>query len=118
MQSKTQVIVVFILNVVQNSLHVSSNIFVIFPDYYETGFLYIQYMVDKFIIDVDAAGNSLDADTTISMQKMPFPAHIRDLLLNILQGTLPLFLILAFIVNVFQTTKNLAIEKEMKLKVN
>ncbi|KAL3853226.1 hypothetical protein ACJMK2_016782 [Sinanodonta woodiana] len=47
---------------------------------------------------------------------MPYPPHLRDVLISVLQSNLPLFIVLSFILNALQITKNIAYEKENKLK--
>lgn len=87
------------------------------PEYGKTGFLYLQYMVNKHLIESFTTVNAPQLGTNeIYMQKMPFPGYIEDTFVTTVQGTLPLFFVLAFILYVIMLTKNLVYEKEMKLK--
>ena len=55
--------------------------------------------------------------TQVALKKMLYPPFLEDVLATVLQTNLPLFLVLSFILNVLQMAKNLAYEKENKLKV-
>ncbi|KAL3853222.1 hypothetical protein ACJMK2_016778 [Sinanodonta woodiana] len=83
------------------------------PYYYDTGFLTLKYYLDKAIIET-VTGNTLNINVT--MQKMPYPPHLRDVLISVLQSNLPLFIVLSFILNALQISKNIVYEKENKLK--
>ncbi|OWF51665.1 ATP-binding cassette sub-family A member 3-like [Mizuhopecten yessoensis] len=85
------------------------------PYYRETGFLLLQYLVDRAIIDQQAPGNNLST-FEFEMQRMPYPPVVKDFLLPTLQGNLPLFLMLGFILSSLQTIKNILYEKERRLK--
>ncbi|OWF34668.1 ATP-binding cassette sub-family A member 3-like [Mizuhopecten yessoensis] len=86
------------------------------PFYRERGFLYLQYAIDKAIIDQKSPGNGLGTNYTVSLRKMPYPPYVEDTLLGVLRSSLPVIILFAFIVTVFQTTKNIVYEKEKKLK--
>lgn len=86
------------------------------PYYYETGFLALQYQVDKAIIETLNASADLSTDYDIMMQKMPYRPFLNDVLTTVLSQNLPLFLILSFILNALQISKGIAYEKEKKLK--
>ncbi|KAL3853225.1 hypothetical protein ACJMK2_016781 [Sinanodonta woodiana] len=83
------------------------------PYYYDTGFLTLKYYLDKAIIET-VTRKTLNINVT--MQKMPYPPHLRDVLISVLQTNLPLFIVLSFILNALQISKNIAYEKENKLK--
>ncbi|KAL3853296.1 hypothetical protein ACJMK2_016847 [Sinanodonta woodiana] len=84
------------------------------PYYFNTGFLTLKYYLDKGIIETVTGITSLNINVT--MQKMPYPPHLNDVLISVLQSNLPLFIVLSFILNALQITKNIAYEKENKLK--
>ncbi|XP_033746448.1 ATP-binding cassette sub-family A member 3-like [Pecten maximus] len=86
------------------------------PYYYETGFLALQYAIDKAIIDNKFPSNTLGTTYTIQLKKMAYPTFVEDDLTATLTTVLPLFLMLSFIVTVFTSTKNIVLEKETKLK--
>lgn len=86
------------------------------PYYYQTGFLALQYAIDKAIIDVKAPTNTLGTTYTLQLKKMAYPTFVEDDLTATLAAILPLFLMLSFIVTVFTSTKNIVLEKETKLK--
>ncbi|KAL4225817.1 hypothetical protein ACF0H5_013807 [Mactra antiquata] len=83
------------------------------PYYYQTGFLALQYFINKAFIEKHG-GNLTNID--LSLKKMIYPPHLDDVLATVLQSNLPLFLVLSFILNVLQMAKNIAYEKEKKLK--
>lgn len=85
------------------------------PNYHDTGFLLLQYIVDRAIIDYHAPGNNLST-FDLKMQRMPYPPVVKDYLLPTLQSNLPLFLMLGFILSSLQTIKNILYEKERRLK--
>lgn len=60
---------------------------------------------------------SVGSTTEVALKKMIYPPFLQDVLATVLQTNLPLFLVLSFILNVLQMAKNLAYEKEKKLKV-
>lgn len=62
--------------------------------------------------------SSVIDNTDLALKKMLYPPFLEDVLAIVLQTNLPLFLVLSFILNVLQMAKNLAYEKEKKLKVD
>ncbi|XP_060570838.1 phospholipid-transporting ATPase ABCA3-like isoform X2 [Ruditapes philippinarum] len=84
------------------------------PYYYETGFLALQYFIDKAFIEKHSA-NSM-ANIEVGVKKMLYPPFLQDVLATVLQTNLPLFLVLGFILNALQMSMNIAYEKEKKLK--
>lgn len=84
------------------------------PYYYETGFLALQYHIDKAFIELHYG--SAVANVVVNLQKMLYPPFLQDVLATVLQSNLPLFLVLGFILNALQMAKNIAYEKEKKLK--
>lgn len=87
--------------------------------YVDTGFIYLQYMVNRHIIEDNPVGNDPQFSINeVYIQKMAYPAYIQDNMLKSIQTTLPLFFVLAFILYVIMLAKNLVYEKELKLKVS
>ncbi|XP_052061510.1 phospholipid-transporting ATPase ABCA3-like [Mytilus californianus] len=90
------------------------------PEYGKTGFLYIQYLVNKNIMENGGyalVNNPLLGTTNeVYLRKMAFPPYLEDNMLTTVQTTLPLFFVLGFILYVIMLAKNLVYEKEMKLK--
>ncbi|OWF51666.1 ATP-binding cassette sub-family A member 3-like [Mizuhopecten yessoensis] len=86
------------------------------PYYEETGFLALQYAIDKAIIDKKAPSNTLGTTYNIQLKKMAYPTFVEDGLTATLSSIMPLFLMLSFIVTVFTATKNIVQEKETKIK--
>ena len=63
------------------------------------------------------SSSTIMGTTQVALKKMLYPPFLEDVLATVLQTNLPLFLVLSFILNVLQMAKNLAYEKENKLKV-
>ncbi|KAK3101854.1 hypothetical protein FSP39_006814 [Pinctada imbricata] len=85
------------------------------PNYRKTGFLAMQYAIDRAIIRTHNP-NADFSDIDVSLKKMPYPPFRKDNLIIVLQQQLPLFFLLGFILSALQTTKNVVYEKEKKLK--
>lgn len=85
--------------------------------YVETGFLLLQFEVDKAIIKKKSGQSILFDNVIMHVKKMPYPPYVEDPLLTAIQSNLPLFLMLGFILYEIQLTKNIIFEKERKLKV-
>jgi len=86
--------------------------------YVDTGFIYLQYMVNRHIIEDNFTNDPQFSTNKVYLQKMAYPAYIQDNMLKSIQTTLPLFFVLAFILYVIMLAKNLVYEKELKLKVS
>jgi ATP-binding cassette subfamily A (ABC1) protein 3 len=86
--------------------------------YVETGFLYLQYEVDRAIIKQKSRKANFFDDINVKLRKMPYPPYMEDPLLTAIETYLSLVLMLGFILYVIQTTKNIVYEKERKLKVS
>jgi len=87
-------------------------------DYIDTGFLLLQYEVDRAIIKQKSGKANFFDDINVKLKRMPYPPYMVDPLLTAMQANLPLLLMLGFILYVIQTTKNIVYEKERKLKVS
>ena len=88
-----------------------------YTDYYWNGFLSLQFQIDKAIIETLNTSADLRHNYDMYMQKMPYLPFLKDVLMTVLSQNLPLFLVLSFILNALQIAKNIAYEKEKKLKV-
>jgi len=86
-------------------------------DYNQTGFLALQYLIDKAYIKLLNPSSNIDDDVDVALKKMAYPPYLDDVLATVLQANLPLFIVLSFLLNTIQMAKNLAYEKELKLKV-
>lgn len=85
------------------------------PNYYSTGFLTLQYLVGRAIINIQSGTTTLDT-LNFNMKKMAYQSYIKDGLLSVLQIWLPFFVMLSFIITALQTTKGVTYEKEKRLK--
>ncbi|XP_052780875.1 phospholipid-transporting ATPase ABCA3-like isoform X2 [Mya arenaria] len=86
------------------------------PYYSQTGFLTLQYLVDKAFIELLNPSSNVGGNIDVALKKMVYPPYLNDVLATVLQQNLPLFIVLSFILNAIQMAKNLAYEKEKKLK--
>ncbi|KAK3590752.1 hypothetical protein CHS0354_030992 [Potamilus streckersoni] len=80
------------------------------------GFLFIQYILDKTIIEQFNGSVNFSKDFDMRLKRMPYPAYIEDPLASMLQSYLPLFIVLSLLLNALQISKNIAYEKEKMLK--
>ncbi|KAJ8301077.1 hypothetical protein KUTeg_020064 [Tegillarca granosa] len=86
------------------------------PNYYATGFLGLQYSVSKAVVNTFASSPVNFSAVDIQLQKIPFPPYVKDNLLTVLQLNLPFFLLLGFILNALQLTRDITYEKEKRLR--
>ncbi|XP_060082289.1 phospholipid-transporting ATPase ABCA1-like [Ylistrum balloti] len=77
------------------------------------GFSYIQDMVDHAIIRLQT---DTKQDTGIELQMFPYPCYIEDKFVYAISRSLPLFLVLAWVLTVAMICKNVVYEKEKRLK--
>lgn len=77
------------------------------------GFSYIQDMVDHAIIRLQTANKQ---DTGIELQMFPYPCYTEDKFVYAISRSLPLFLVLAWVLTVAMICKNVVYEKEKRLK--
>lgn len=89
-----------------------------FLGYYEEGFLYLQYAIETTLVKLMSKNDSLLDSYDIKLQRFPYPPHINDKFIYILQGILPLTLILSFLFSTINITKLVLVEKETRLKVS
>jgi len=82
--------------------------------YYLTGFVFLQDMIQRGIIDI-VAGHHVAAPAVYA-QQFPVPENVEDLFSLGVGATLPLFMTLAWIFTVSMIAKNIVYEKELRLK--
>lgn len=82
------------------------------PWYNREGFLSIQNVIAKTFIKIHGKTKI----PQIIMQRFPYPAHNRDILLSHLKVTAPLFIVLSFILPAISTVRYITMEKENRLK--
>ncbi|CAC5414478.1 ABCA1 [Mytilus coruscus] len=81
--------------------------------YVTYGFAYLQDMIDHAIIKIQTYNTS---DIGVITQMFPYPCYIEDKFIYAISRTLPLFLVLAWVLSVAMICKNIVYEKEMRLK--
>lgn len=91
-------------------------------DYWSEGFLTVQHAIDIGIIAAATGYNATDFpeifDTDVQLQLYPFPAYTQNFFIQVIQGQLPSILMISFIMSVLYIARNVALEKENRLKVN
>ncbi|OXA38045.1 ATP-binding cassette sub-family A member 3 [Folsomia candida] len=85
------------------------------PGYWAEGFLYFQHAVDTSIRKFISPTENI-YETTVQLERMPYPKFIDDVFLIALQNFLPLIIVFSFIYPVINITKSIAHEKEKRLK--
>lgn len=73
--------------------------------------------VTKYHYNVSNTGNPADVIMDPKLRRFAYPPYVDDPMIQVIQGNLPLFLVLSYILSVIVNTKNLVYEKEKKLKV-
>jgi len=109
--------------------------------YYALGFLYVQELVDRAALrhmavakqanrtansstievvrDRAMAANLLNEqfmERNVDLQQYPYPAFMLDRFINVISGSLPLFLVLSWIYSVSLLTREMVYEKEHRLR--
>ncbi|KYO42635.1 ATP-binding cassette sub-family A member 1 isoform A [Alligator mississippiensis] len=77
------------------------------------GFVYVQDLVEQAVTRV-LTGTT--RRTGLYMQQMPYPCYVDDVFLRVLNRSLPLFMVLAWIYSVAMMVKGVVHEKEARLK--
>uniref|UniRef100_A0ABM5EM12 Phospholipid-transporting ATPase ABCA1-like isoform X1 n=1 Tax=Pogona vitticeps TaxID=103695 RepID=A0ABM5EM12_9SAUR len=80
------------------------------------GFVYIQDLVEQAVVRVLTGTPTPQHRTGIYIQQMPYPCYVDDVFLRVLNRSLPLFMILAWIYSVAMIIKGVVHEKEARLK--
>lgn len=87
------------------------------PDYMGMEFLFLQHHISKSIArTLKPDKSSWLSQTTVSIQRFPYPPYIDDKFLYSLQFLLPLILMMSFIYPSVNLVKNIVLEKEQRLK--
>ncbi|GFO27722.1 ATP-binding cassette sub-family a member [Plakobranchus ocellatus] len=89
------------------------------PEYVQKGVIYLQALVGEALAKYWVQKDGGDPNSIMLgayLQRMAYPPYFDDPMIQVLQGNLPLFFVLSFILSVIINTKNLVYEKERKLK--
>nr|XP_010596853.1 ATP-binding cassette sub-family A member 3-like [Loxodonta africana] len=88
------------------------------PGYIDEGFLLLQHSVDKAIMlyHKSSAAEKLFNDTSIFVQRFPYPAHRQDVFLAFSSFFIPLVILFMFSMNHFTLIQSIVWEKENRLK--
>ncbi len=82
--------------------------------YYIFGFVWLQDLVDRAIIDYHSNSTILEPGSYI--HQMPYPCYTIDNFLQMTQHVMPLCLSVSFVYTVAMLTQTMVYEKEMRLK--
>ena len=83
--------------------------------YYIFGFVWLQDLIDRAIIDYHSNATILEPGTYLN--QMPYPCYMIDNFLQMIQHVMPLCLSISFIYSVSMLTQTIVYEKELRLKV-
>lgn len=88
------------------------------PNYFTEGFIPVQTAIalayaSKKCIETDCKNIS---ESTVQMQRFPYPPYEDDLFLIGLEGAVGLFIMLSFVYSIISTVRFIALEKEKQLK--
>ena len=86
------------------------------PCYFEEGFLSLQHAVDSSLIKYKKDITEFNA--TVDVKRFPFPDYVHDNFILVIQNSLPLLLMLSLFFNALNIVRDIAYEKEQKLKVS
>ncbi|XP_056020266.1 phospholipid-transporting ATPase ABCA1-like isoform X2 [Ostrea edulis] len=81
--------------------------------YITYGFAYIQDMIDHAIINIQT---NKQVNIGVETQQFPYPCYTRDRFIYAISRSLPLFLVLAWVLSVAMICKSIVYEKENRLK--
>jgi hypothetical protein len=81
--------------------------------YFLYGFIYIQDMLEKAIIEVKSNQSQMFG---LVGQMMPYPCYVSDRFIVAISRSMPLFMVLAWIYTVSMMVKDIVYEKERRLK--
>ncbi|KAL3869286.1 hypothetical protein ACJMK2_041989, partial [Sinanodonta woodiana] len=84
--------------------------------YITYGFAYIQDMLEHAIIELQTGIGTLQDGVGIILQQFPYPCYIEDKFVNAISRTLPLFMVLAWVLTTAMLCKSIVYEKENRLK--
>ena len=86
------------------------------PSYYREGFLSLQKAIDSAVIQMKNESFT-PSSLKLSMKRFPYPRHIVDPFIVVIQGTFPMLIMLALVYTALSIVKNIVYEKEKRLKV-
>lgn len=87
------------------------------PNYYKAGFLYLQHYLSRAIaITLSPRAETFIDTVRLNVQRFPYPPYVNDQFLFSLQFMFPLILMLSFIYPSVNLTKNIVLEKELRLQ--
>ena len=82
--------------------------------YYRFGFIWLQDLIDRAIIDYHSNRSVLEPGSYIN--QMPYPCYIIDNFLQMIQHVMPLCLAISFVYSVSMLTQTIVYEKELRLR--
>jgi ATP-binding cassette subfamily A (ABC1) protein 2 len=82
--------------------------------YYVFGFVWLQDLIDRAIIDYHSNQSVLEPGTYLN--QMPYPCYMIDNFLQMIQHVIPLCLCISFVYTVSMLSQTIVYEKELRLK--
>lgn len=87
------------------------------PNYHKAGFLYLQHYLSRAIATIlNPSSSEFINSIRLNVQRFPYPPYVNDQFLFSLQFMFPLILMLSFIYPSVNLTKNIVLEKELRLQ--
>ncbi|XP_013413257.1 ATP-binding cassette sub-family A member 1 [Lingula anatina] len=87
------------------------------PDYWQTGFITLQYALDISIIEaVQKNATAFLTNLTTTLKRMPHAFYSHDVFVNMIESRLALFIVFSLLFNTFHITRAVVYEKEKLLK--
>lgn len=86
------------------------------PSYYQEGFLAVQNAIAAAFIENHQSEKEQLPIPDIRMNRFPYPAYISNLFLTMMNGILPVFIVLSLNYTFMNTVRFISIEKEKQLK--
>ncbi|KAL8562888.1 hypothetical protein ACOMHN_004580 [Nucella lapillus] len=82
--------------------------------YYQFGFVWVQDMIDRAIVDIQAGRKVVEPGTY--MQQFPYPCYVYDQFVFMIEHVMPLCLTISWVYSVAMLVQSIVYEKEHRLK--
>lgn len=87
------------------------------PGYFQNGFLFIQHFISRaYAISQKPNSSKFYKQLNLKIQRFPYPPYNDDKFLFSLQFIFPIIMMISFIYPCVNLTKNIVLEKELRLK--
>lgn len=82
--------------------------------YYQFGFVWVQDMIDRAIVDIQAGRKVVEPGTYL--QQFPYPCYVYDQFVFMIEHVMPLCLTISWVYSVAMLVQSIVYEKEHRLK--